>query len=66
MSNTRYSINLDVRFGPLEPFDVQAIVDETTEEWFNQTLTQVNDCCRPPGRRLGRSTLATGALQRCR
>jgi mannose-6-phosphate isomerase-like protein (cupin superfamily) len=44
MSNTEYSINLDVRFGPLEPFDVQAIVDETTEDWFNQTLTQVNDC----------------------
>lgn len=43
-SNTSYSINLDTRFGPLELVDVQAIVDETTEPWFNQTLCRVNDC----------------------
>jgi mannose-6-phosphate isomerase-like protein (cupin superfamily) len=43
-SPTSYSINLDPRFGPLEPFDVRAIVDACTEPWFNQTLCRVNDC----------------------
>lgn len=43
MSGTHYSINLDVRFDPLELIDVQAVVDSCTEPWFNQTLTRVND-----------------------
>jgi mannose-6-phosphate isomerase-like protein (cupin superfamily) len=43
MPETQYSINLDVRFDPLELIDVQAVVDSCTEEWFNQTLTRVND-----------------------
>ncbi len=43
-SNTHYSINLDVRFDPLDLIDVQSIVDECSETWFNQTLCRVNDC----------------------
>ncbi len=39
-----YSINLDVRFEPLEVIDVQALADATQEQWANQTLTRVNDC----------------------
>jgi mannose-6-phosphate isomerase-like protein (cupin superfamily) len=37
-----YSINLDTKFGPLELIDVQKMADECKEEWFNQTLCQVN------------------------
>jgi mannose-6-phosphate isomerase-like protein (cupin superfamily) len=40
---TRYSINLDARYGPLELVDVQAVVDACQEPWYNQTLCRVND-----------------------
>lgn len=39
-----YVINSDVKFGPLELIDVKRLGDEVREEWFNQTLCQVNDC----------------------
>jgi mannose-6-phosphate isomerase-like protein (cupin superfamily) len=39
----RYSINTDVKYEPLERIDVPAIVAETKETWFNQTLTKVNE-----------------------
>ncbi len=38
-----YNINLDVKYGQLELIDVPSIVAECTEQWFNQTLTKVND-----------------------
>jgi len=38
-----YDTHLDVKFGSLEHIDVQALVDEVTHPWFNQTLCQVND-----------------------
>jgi mannose-6-phosphate isomerase-like protein (cupin superfamily) len=41
---TRYSIKLDERYGPLEVVDVPALVEACTEPWFNQTLCRVNDC----------------------
>ncbi|HZS45703.1 MAG TPA: cupin domain-containing protein [Blastocatellia bacterium] len=41
---TEYSINLDTRFNHLEHIDVQKLVDACNEPWYNQTLTQVNDC----------------------
>jgi mannose-6-phosphate isomerase-like protein (cupin superfamily) len=37
-----YSIALDNRFGYLNLIDVPALVEATTETWFNQTLTQVD------------------------
>ena len=40
----KYSINLDVQFKPLELVDVPALAAAVNEEWFNQTLCQVNDC----------------------
>jgi mannose-6-phosphate isomerase-like protein (cupin superfamily) len=40
---TRYSINTDVKYGPLEKVDVPSIVKDNQEKWFNQTLTRVND-----------------------
>ena len=40
---TEYNINLDVKFAPLELIDVPKLVDECSDDWFNQTLTRVND-----------------------
>ena len=38
-----YVTRLDVKFDHLEKMDIQQIVDECTDQWWNQTLTQVND-----------------------
>jgi mannose-6-phosphate isomerase-like protein (cupin superfamily) len=38
-----YSINLDIKYGPLELIDVQALADAYKDGWYNQTLCQVND-----------------------
>src|SRR5256885_13548979 len=38
-----YVTRMDVRFKPMEVIDVQQIVDEVTDPWFNQTLCSVND-----------------------
>jgi dTDP-4-dehydrorhamnose 3,5-epimerase-like enzyme len=39
-----YSINTNVKFGPLELIDVSKLQQECKEPWFNQTLCAVNDC----------------------
>jgi len=44
MDESSYSIHLNTRFAPLELIDVQALVDTCKDAWYNQTLTQVNDC----------------------
>jgi len=41
---THYSINLDVKYGFLQLIDVPMLVAATQEQWYNQTLCQVNDC----------------------
>ena len=41
--STNYSINTDIRFGPLETIDIATMVAECAEPWFNQTLCKVND-----------------------
>jgi len=41
---TNYSINLDIKYGFLQLIDVPALVAATQEQWYNQTLCQVNDC----------------------
>jgi mannose-6-phosphate isomerase-like protein (cupin superfamily) len=38
-----YDTHLDIKFGPLEHIDVQALVDACTHPWYNQTLCRVND-----------------------
>jgi mannose-6-phosphate isomerase-like protein (cupin superfamily) len=43
-SESAYSITTEVRFGPLELIDVQKLHEDCREDWFNQTLCQVNDC----------------------
>jgi mannose-6-phosphate isomerase-like protein (cupin superfamily) len=37
-----YDTHLDVRFGPLETIDLQALADAVRHPWHNQTLCQVN------------------------
>lgn len=39
-----YSIKTDVKFAPLELIDARALAERCTERWWNQTLSQVNDC----------------------
>jgi mannose-6-phosphate isomerase-like protein (cupin superfamily) len=38
-----YNINLDTKFGSLELIDVPKLIADCREQWFNQTLCQVND-----------------------
>jgi len=44
VSDTRYVIHRDERYGPLEVIDLPALVRACTEPWYNQTLCRVNDC----------------------
>ena len=41
---SNYAINLEVKFKPLELIDIQTLVDECEDKWYNQILCQVNDC----------------------
>jgi mannose-6-phosphate isomerase-like protein (cupin superfamily) len=41
---TPYTIHNDVAFGSLSLIDVDRIRQSVTDDWFNQTLCQVNDC----------------------
>ncbi len=38
-----YVTKLDIKFNHLERMDINQMVDEIKDKWFNQTLTQVND-----------------------
>ena len=38
-----YETRLDIKYGPLETVDVQAVADAVTHPWFNQTLCMVHD-----------------------
>jgi len=42
-NKTVYNIHLNVKYPHLELIDIDTVVKENTEKWFNQTLTQVND-----------------------
>jgi mannose-6-phosphate isomerase-like protein (cupin superfamily) len=42
-TQTPYTIKTDIKFNPLELIDVQKLQKETKEQWFNQTLCEVND-----------------------
>ena len=43
-TESAYSIHTDVKFNPLELIDIGKLHEECKEDWFNQTLCQVNDC----------------------
>jgi mannose-6-phosphate isomerase-like protein (cupin superfamily) len=38
-----YVTKLDVKFDHLEKMDIDQMVNECKDKWFNQTLTQVNE-----------------------
>src|SRR6185295_4336293 len=38
-----YVTKLDIKFDHLQRMDVNQMVNECKDKWFNQTLTQVND-----------------------
>lgn len=38
-----YMTRLDIKYGPLEPVEIPALVAACTDRWFNQTLCRVND-----------------------
>lgn len=38
-----YANYMDVKFKPLELIDIPDLVAQCTEQWYNQTLSQVND-----------------------
>ena len=43
MSKYSYNQQMDIRFNHQELIDIQTLVDECTDKWFNQTLTKIND-----------------------
>lgn len=38
-----YATHVNVLFAPLELIDVQPLIQACTDQWYNQTLTRVND-----------------------
>jgi len=44
MENTfNYVTRLDIKFDHLEKMDINRMIRECSDKWFNQTLTKVND-----------------------
>jgi len=45
MSEPKYPYvnHMNILYGPLQLIDIQSLVDQCTDEWYNQTLCQVND-----------------------
>ena len=40
----RYSISTEVEFGPLQLIDIPKLIKDSTREWQNFSLCEVNDC----------------------
>src|SRR5512147_2078143 len=38
-----YVNHMNILYGPLQLIDIQMLVDQCMDEWYNQTLCQVND-----------------------
>jgi mannose-6-phosphate isomerase-like protein (cupin superfamily) len=38
-----YVNHMNILYGPLQSMDIQSLVDLCTDQWYNQTLCQVND-----------------------
>jgi mannose-6-phosphate isomerase-like protein (cupin superfamily) len=38
-----YVNHMNILYDPLQLIDIQGLVDQCTEEWYNQTLCKVND-----------------------
>jgi len=42
--NSKYTMHMNAKYDFLELVDVPALVEMCEDEWYNQTLCQVNDC----------------------
>ena len=42
-NNSKYSIDLEVKFGPLEIIDVPKLIEQSTKKWQNMSLCTVNN-----------------------
>ncbi len=40
----RYSINLDIKYSPLELIDIPNLIEASKKNWQNFSLSEVNDC----------------------
>ena len=38
-----YVNHMNILYGPLQLIDIQSLVDQCTDQWYNQTLCQVNE-----------------------
>ena len=45
MSDEKYPYvnHMNILYGPMQIIDIQSLVDQCTDQWYNQTLCQVND-----------------------
>ena len=45
MSDEKYPYvnHMNILYDPLQLIDIQSLVDQCTDQWYNQTLCQVND-----------------------
>ncbi|MFX1500319.1 MAG: cupin domain-containing protein [Promethearchaeota archaeon] len=43
MNNNKYSINLEIKYQPLEIIDIPRLIKQCTKKWQNLTLCLVND-----------------------
>jgi mannose-6-phosphate isomerase-like protein (cupin superfamily) len=45
MSDEKYPYvnHMNILYEPLQLIDIQSLVDQCTDQWYNQTLCQVND-----------------------
>jgi mannose-6-phosphate isomerase-like protein (cupin superfamily) len=45
MSDEKYPYvnHMNILYDPLELIDIKSLVDQCTDQWYNQTLCQVND-----------------------
>ena len=41
--NNKYSIDLEIKYKPLETIDISQLIDECTKKWQNISLCNVND-----------------------
>jgi len=41
--NYPYINHMNILYKPLQLIDIQSLVDQCTDQWYNQTLCQVND-----------------------
>ena len=41
--NYPYVNHMNILYGPLQLIDIQSLVDRCTDQWYNQTLCQVNE-----------------------